>query len=317
MDHIPPLDIIALRQTLVARGVNPNINPPVAESRQAQEAYGLSAPFPDGMARSSSTLGGVPTEVLYPVSGRTRGALLYFHAGGYSSGSPAGHAALVGNLAQRAGVAAYVVDYRRAPENPYPAAANDAFEAYRGLLALDGVTADRVIVAGDSAGGGLSLIVAQRAAASGLPTPAAAYLMSPWADLTQSGKSYAISADHDPMLSRTALSDLADIYLGDHDPTDPLASPVFGKFSHDLPLLLHVGSDEVLLSDSLAVASRAALGGSAVTLKVWPHMIHCFPWFHHELAAGRQAIDEAAEWITTMLPEQQPSDQEAVELQSA
>ena len=190
----------------------------------------------------------------------------------------------------------YVPEYRRAPEYPFPAAVDDAIDAYRGLLQC-GFPSDKIVVAGDSTGGGLAIVVAQQAAARGLPKPAGIYAISPWADLTQTNESYDARGPHDPMLSRTSLQGRADMYLNGADPRSPLASPVFGDFSEFPPLLVHVGTDEVLLGDAIAVARQASLAGSDVTLRVWARMIHIFPWFHSQLQAGRTAIQEAGTWI--------------------
>ena len=288
-------DIEVLRAQL-AQVNDPSVTPPVAEARSGQAAYGTAVPLPAGIERTSVTLGGVPTERLRPSGTKQQRAFLLLHSGGYSAGTAADHAALAAQLALAADATGYVPEYRRAPEDPFPAAVDDAIDAYRGLLQC-GFPSDKIVVAGDSTRGGLAIVVAQQAAARRLPKPAGIYAISPWADLTQTNESYDARGPYDPMLSRTSLQGRADMYLNGADPRSPLASPVFGDFSEFPPLLVHVGTDEVLLGDAIAVARQASLAGSDVTLRVWARMIHIFPWFHSQLQAGRTAIQEAGTWI--------------------
>jgi epsilon-lactone hydrolase len=288
-------DIEALRARL-AQVNDPSVTPPVAEARNAQAAYGTSLPLPAGIERTKVMLGGMPTERLHPSDTKQQRAFLLLHSGGYSAGTAADHAALAAHLALSAEATGYVPEYRRAPEYPFPAAVEDAIDAYRGLLHA-GLASDKIVVAGDSTGGGMAIAVAQQAAALGLPKPAGIYAISPWADLTQTNASYDARGPYDPMLSRTSLQGRADVYLNGADPRSPLASPVFGDFADFPPLLVHVGTDEVLLGDAIALARQASLAGSDVTLRVWARMIHIFPWFHSHLQAGRTAIEEAGKWI--------------------
>ena len=298
-------EIDALRIRL-AQVLDPSAYPSLSEARRVQEEYGTSVPLPTGMEYTSVELGGVPTERLSPYDTTGQRALLFFHSGGYTSGTAADHVALTAHLALAADAVGYVPEYRRAPEYRFPAAVEDAMDSYRALLE-GGFSAEEIVVAGDSAGGGMAVAVAQQAAARGLRKPAGIYVVSPWVDLTVTNASYDLRGPHDPMLSGTALADMAHAYLNGADPRNPLASPVFGDFSEFPPLLIHVGADEVLLDDASALATEASRTGTDVTLRVWARMIHMFPWFHTHLQVGRAAIEEAGKWIADVLARQQPS----------
>jgi acetyl esterase/lipase len=290
----------------LAQVLDPSAYPSLSDARRVQEEYGTSVPLPARIERTRLTLGGVPTERLSPDDTTGQRALLFFHSGGYTSGTAADHVALTAHLALAADAVGYVPEYRRAPEHRFPAAVEDAMDSYRALLDA-GYSAEQIVVAGDSAGGGMAVAVAQQAAARGLRKPAGIYVASPWVDLTVTNASYDLRGPHDPMLSGTALADMAHAYLDGADPRNPLASPVFGDFSGFPPLLIHVGADEVLLDDASALATEASRTGTDVTLRVWARMIHMFPWFHTHLQAGRTAIEEAGKWIADVMTRQQPS----------
>ena len=289
-------EIAAVRTALEAMSGITDPNLTFAERRPGMDAFGAASPIPEGCKVEDVTIGGRPGERLTPngaVAGRT---ILYLHGGGYCLGSPLSHRALVARLAQAAGAVALVPDYRMGPEDPFPAAVNDALAAYRQLL--DGGTDPaRLVIGGDSAGGGLTFATALAIKAAGLPQPAGLHAISPWANLTQTGAAYAAKADSDPMITKAALDEFAAAYLAAGKATNPLASPVFGNLADLAPVLIQVGGEELLLTDATAIAERIALAGGDVTLRVWPEMIHVWHFFAPQLAAGRAATAEAGAWI--------------------
>jgi monoterpene epsilon-lactone hydrolase len=229
--------------------------------------------------------------------------VLYFHGGGYALGSAAASVTLAADLARRAGTTVCTVDYRLAPEHPVPAAVDDALAAYRGLLD-HGVPAESIAVSGESAGGGLALALLIAIKEAGLPQPTAAAVLSPWADLTQSGRSYHSKAALDPALTRQALSTRSDDYLAGTDPRCRLASPLFADLRGLPPLLIQVGSYEILLDDAVQLAAKAADDDVAVTLQTFPGAPHVFQGFSAVLAEGARALDEVGTFIRTHLDRQ-------------
>ena len=290
-------DIGGLRGLMKARAPAPGTPEPSLEQQRADnDAWGLSIPLPEGCQVEELSVSGVPAERLTPKGADAGAVILYFHGGGYAFGSPRSHRHYVARLAEAAGVTALAIDYRLAPEHPFPAPVEDALTAYRWLL-KQGIAPTRIAIAGDSAGGGLTLAAALAIRAAGLPMPACLYPISPWADMAASGPSYQARAAFDPMVTLESLRPMAASYLGGHDAADPLASPIHGDYADFPPMLIHVGGDEVLLSDAVTVAEKVALAGSFVRLEAWPEMIHVFPIFHPYLAAARRAIAEAGAWI--------------------
>ena len=238
----------------------------------------------------------VAAEWLEPPAARVGAALLYLHGGGYVIGSPRSHRHLAAALAGASGAATLLPDYRLAPEHPFPAAVEDAVAAYRWLLAR-GIPANGIVIGGDSAGGGLTVATLLALRDRGLPGPAGGVCISPWVDLTCSGASYTSRAASDPIVTQTGVAEMARAYVGTGDPRLPLASPLFADLTGLPPLLVHVGSDEVLLDDAVGLAERARAAGVAATLEIWPDMIHVWHWFHPMLDEGRKAVAGIGDFV--------------------
>lgn len=272
----------------------------VAESREAMRAATAMFQLPAGVTVTETELGGVKGLRLTPARPEKGAVLLYFHGGGYVLGSPQTHRSLVGHLARLSGIEAASMDYRLAPESPFPAAVDDGLACYQALLD-GGVAPGRIIIGGDSAGGGLTLATALRARETGLPMPAGLVVLSPWTDLTQGGWSYDTQAQKDPMIRRDRLELMARLYLDGAAPADPLASPRFADPEDLPPMLIQVGSDEVLLADATELAGRAGAARVEVTLEIWPDMFHVFQAFHDMLDEAKTANARIGQWIRRRL----------------
>lgn len=261
---------------------------PLKLQRLALDNAALAMRAPRGLKVESVRLGGIPGKRVAPAAAGDR-HILYLHGGAYVSGGSRSHVPIAGQLANAAGATAWLVDYRLAPEFPYPAAVDDALAAYSALLEMK-IPAAKIAIAGDSAGGGLSLAVTLAIRDAGLPLPGALALLSPWTDLTLSGESMQSKIDADPMLGPLWLEWAAGLYAEGTLRTAPGVSPLFADFRGFPPLLVHVGSDEVLLDDSTFLAKRAADAGVEVSLRVFDGLWHVF-----QAQAGM--IDEADESV--------------------
>jgi epsilon-lactone hydrolase len=222
--------------------------------------------------------------------------ILYFHGGVYVIGSAEATVPLVSDLARRTGTKVISVDYRLAPEHPYPAALQDARAAYEGLL-QQGVDPGQIALAGESAGAGLAVATLLALRDAGAPLPSSAYLMSPYADLTLAGESLVDKEALDPILSPDGLKRRLSDYVGDADAADPYISPVLGDLAGLPPMLIQVGSHEILLSDAIRLAGRAATADVAVTLDVVPGVPHVFQAYAAVLDEGNAALDRAATFV--------------------
>lgn len=269
---------------------------PTPAELRASFATVMTRPAPDGVTLRRTVLGGRPALDLEPPGAAERGRLLYLHGGGYVIGSPDTHTGLAGELAARARLRATSVDYRLAPEHPFPAAVDDGLAAYRELLATGTDPLD-LVVAGDSAGGGLSIATLLAARDAGLPQPAAVVVFSPWVDLTLSGASMRTKKDADPIFTEADVRAYADFYVGAGDRSHPLASPVFADLSGLPPLLVQAGANEVLLDDAVRLAGRAGAADVEVTLEIGPELPHVYQSEHGRLDEADAALDRAARFL--------------------
>ena len=239
---------------------------------------------------------GVAAEWVSTEAGKQLPVILFFHGGGYCIGSAETHRDLVSRLCTAAGARALSVDYRLAPEHPFPAAVDDGVAACRWLIG-QGVPASSIVIAGDSAGGGLALATLLALEEAGDELPAGGVCMSPVTDHTKSGESMRTKVDLDPMVHPTSSTANSNRYLGGADARTPLASPLYADLKGLPPLLILVGTSEVLLDDSTRFAERAKAAGVSVELEVWDEMIHIWPYFAAILPEARQAIDRMGAFI--------------------
>jgi len=222
--------------------------------------------------------------------------ICYLHGGGYVLGSINTHRELASRLSRAASARVLILDYRLAPENPFPAAVDDSTAAYRWLLS-SGVDPARLVIAGESAGGGLTIATLVALRDAGEPLPAAGICLSPWVDLECLGESIVTRAEIDPVVNKENIVMLAKAYLGDADPRTPLASPLYADLTGLPPLLIQVGTAECLFDDAMRLADRARAAGVDVTLEPWEDMIHMWHMFAAILPEGQQAIDRIGEFI--------------------
>jgi len=226
--------------------------------------------------------------------------LVYLHGGGYVIGGPDSHRDVAWRIADKCSCKLLLVDYRLAPEHPFPAAIDDATSCYQGLLD-SGFQPENIAFAGDSAGGGLTAATLLNLKHLELPQPKCAVLMSPWLDLSAEGPSIPINESADPMLTLKALNTMAKHYLGEQDSKTPLASPVFADLSGLAPLLVHVGSTEILLSDSERFCSSIRGYQGEVSLVIWPKMPHVFQMFASFIPEAKQSIAQISAFISLQL----------------
>jgi acetyl esterase/lipase len=265
------------------------------ERRQAMEEWQAALKLPADVRTQPVDAGGVRAEWIWRPDSDLDRAILYLHGGGYAIGSIATHRYLMQGIGKAAGARVLGIDYRLAPENPFPAAVDDAVAAWRWMLA-QGLEPGRCAIGGDSAGGGLTLATLVALRDRGIALPGAAALLSPWTDLAGTGASVKTKAAEDPMVTDAGLEAMAQAYLGAADARDPLASPLYADHAGLPPLLIQVGSAEILLDDSTRLAERAKAAGVEVVLETWADMIHVFQAFP-TLAEAGQAIDRIGEFV--------------------
>jgi acetyl esterase/lipase len=276
-----------------------NAPPPVLDiQRERAQTEALASYFRTSkqLARTPVDACSVPAEWICAPAPFPDRIILYLHGGAYNSGSIASHRSLVANIATAAQARVLIIEYRLAPESPFPAAVEDTVAAYRWLMA-SAAAPEKIVVAGDSCGGGLALALVISLRETGEPVPGAIVCLSPWTDLTCTGESWATNRSRELLIDPGSLKQAAKLYLGDSDPQTPLASPLYADLTGLPPLLVQVGSDELLLSDAASLAERAEAAGVDVTLEVWEGMPHEWHFAARILPEARQAIDRIGVFV--------------------
>ena len=277
------------------------------EARPMFDAMFAATPAAANVRVEPATVGGIAGFWLRPPNARPGARVLYLHGGGYVLGSANALINFAGQIAARVGADTFVPEYQLAPEHPFPAAIDDALAAYRGLVAEG---AERIVVVGDSAGGGLTLALLSALAADKAKEtvqPAGAAVMSPWTDLALTGDSFETRAEADPIFTRGVLQGFADMYVQGHDAKNPKASPLYARLRNLPPIRIDVGDDEVLLADSTRYADRARTAGVQVTLSVWEGMPHVFQSSIGRFLAAEQSLDAIGDFLHQRLIDTSPS----------
>jgi epsilon-lactone hydrolase len=289
---MPDLEIEAIRKALEA---NPR-PAELSERRSRLDALGGQYLLPADVRVEAVDANGVRAEWTGAPEADPEKVLMYLHGGGYSAGSLKSHRHMVAQAGRETRSRTIAIDYRLAPEHPFPAAVEDVVAGYRFLLSR-GFSANCIAVAGDSAGGGLAVALLVSLRDIGLPLPACAWCSSPWVDLEGTGGSMTAKAAIDPMVQQPYLGELAAAYLGGADPRSPLAAPLYADLRGLPPILIQVGSAETLLDDAVRLAGAAGAADVRVRLDIWPGMIHVWQLFYQQVAAGRCALAEAGAFI--------------------
>ncbi|PYI43724.1 MAG: alpha/beta hydrolase [Verrucomicrobia bacterium] len=268
-----------------------------AERRQRLDAIGSVWAVADDVTLECVDVNGLDGEWSIAPGSDASHVLMFFHGGGYCSGSIVSHRRMVTEAARAARMRTLAVAYRLAPEHPFPAAYDDALTAWR-FLRNQSIPASRLVIGGDSAGAGLAVALIRRLRDAHEQLPACAWLVSPWMDLTMSGSTFASKDAVDPIIHKTYLNELADAYLPPGmDRKDPRISPLYADLRSFPPLLIQVGSAETLLDDATRFASAAGAADVPVTLEIWPHMIHAWHLWNAQLEPGRRALASAGAFI--------------------
>jgi epsilon-lactone hydrolase len=289
-------EIGALRAKLMSRPRSDDYR----QRRRDIDARGLQYGLASDVSVEVTSANGVPAEWTSTPQAERDAVLLYLHGGGFVIGSLYSHRHLVCEAGRAARAFTLALDYRLAPEHPFPAAVEDAVAGYRFLLAR-GYTPGRIAIAGDSAGGGLvvsAMIVVRDA---GLPQPACGWCISPWVDLEALGETMSSKAAADPTVQKAGILDMARLYLNGADPRSPLAAPIYADLAGLAPLLIQVGASETLLDDAIRLAKVAGAVDVRVDLQIWPEMIHVWHLFHPELKAGLRAIEQGGSFVRAMI----------------
>ena len=288
-------EIVALREVIASRARSDD----VAQRRRDIDARGLQNRLPADVTVEPVTANGVKSEWTSTPDADRGKAVLFLHGGGYVIGSLDSHRHLAAESGRAARARTLAIDYRLAPEHPFPAAVDDSLAGYRFLLA-NGVSPGGITIAGDSAGGGLVVAAMLAIRGAGLQQPACGWAISPWVDMEAIGDSMHSKAATDPTVQKAGILEMAKHYLNGADPRSPLAAPIYADLRGLAPLLIQVGAAETLLDDAIRLAQVAGAADVAVDLQIWPEMIHVWHSYYQQLAAGRRAIAAGGEFARAM-----------------
>jgi epsilon-lactone hydrolase len=286
---------LLVRQYLQMSKANQSPEANIETARQGLEALSALTPVAQDITVEKVEIEGIAAEWVTAPNAVENRVFLYLHGGAYIMGSCNTHRYLASKLSRSTAARVLVPEYRLAPEHPFPAAIEDAVSVYRWLL-NSGVSSKNIVIGGDSAGGGLTLATLLSLKDAGDPLPTLAVLLSPWTDMEGTGESMVTRAEVDPWLSPDATRLTPALYIRDLDPRHPLVSPIYADLTGLPSLLVHVGNDEILLSDAARLVDRARAAGVEVSFKVWDDMWHVFQTF--AIPEGQQAIDEIGEFVT-------------------
>jgi monoterpene epsilon-lactone hydrolase len=273
----------------------------VEASRSGLEGLASLAGVPRGAKREAVMIETVPAKWFWFPGALEKKVILYLHGGGYIAGSIITHQDLGARIARASNTRILIIDYRRAPEHPFPAALDDAVTAYRWLTSTAGLAPENIVIAGDSAGGGLTAATLVKLRDDGIPLPAAAVMLSPWTDLAHTGNSVKLKVAEDPFLTPAELEFDAKLYIKTNHAKNPLISPLYADLAGLPPLLIQVGTAEILLDDAIRLAERAKAAGVDVTLDIWPDMVHVWQAFALVAPESREAIEKIGTFIKKFL----------------
>jgi acetyl esterase/lipase len=288
------VEITKLKRILREKAVPPNAQITLDQRRKGMEKVAFKVA--DDVGVEAVTVAGCAAEWLRAPEADAQRAILYLHGGGYVMGSLTTHRSLGGEVSRAAKAAVLMLDYRLAPESPFPAAVDDSVTAFQWLVEK-GFKPQNLAIAGDSAGGGLTAATLVALRDRKLPLPKAAVCISPWSDLTCTNESYKTRAEADPMVTPDGIGNMAGVYLQGADTKNPLASPNFADWQGMPSLLIHVGRDEVLLDDSIKLHEKAKAADVDSTLEIWDDMIHVWHAFHPMLPEGKQGIERVGAFL--------------------
>jgi epsilon-lactone hydrolase len=295
---MPSQESLMVKQLLKASLTNQTQELSIVAARRGLEALSAFTPVAPDVKVGRLSVEGIPAEWVTAPNAKEERVFLYLHGGAYIMGSCNTHRFLASKLSRSTASRVLVPEYRLAPENPYPAAVEDALAAYRWLV-NSGISPENIIIGGDSAGGGLTLSTLLSLKEDGERLPALAVLLSPWTDLAATGESMETRKDADPWLKPESTRTTPALYIRDLDPRDPHVSPIYADLSNLPPMLVHVGNDEILLDDSVRLVDRATAAGVEVSFKVWDDMWHVFQTFN--IPEGQQSVDEIGEFVVGKL----------------